>query len=420
MKFLQEPVEKELVSSLTAIQSAFSNIVSALAGVKSDSMKMLLNEIISVPQMSLVELEAWLADKNNNLIASVVKNGTKNYAYLEETFKFKKQKAITRNETLVKKAFYEMMPKIALEKKTNPTGEYSDLLAIYLDAATLCSQKAIKDGLIVAIVNYVLDDIYRIRYVSERVAANDYLINRFVGLVMLAKDAVLLDEINLVYEKNWVIPSVEQKEKPSDLYKTMSAKKLNNDDFEDIKELDFKDLEFVNWEDVFAKKNIATKYLPCLKNYYLLGDKNGNIYLVDKKGKLFPSALKSFSYVRHELYNKTSNKIDYPNLMSCVTLNMLRKKVLFEQYSFYELGDAVGMIETMDISLTGLITMTTFELGINKHNELFFGHQNYRFDVKDIADFKEASEFKMNLFLIQCERNSRVEADYNLRDKMRY
>lgn len=416
MKFLQEPVEQEVVSVLTDIQALFSDMVTALIDVKSNSMQKYLQSIENVPKMSLTELESLVAGKNKEFIGTIVKNGTRHYSFFESKYKYGKQKAITAKEVAIKSAFYGMMPKISAEKFEEKNDDYEELVAIYSDANNIANKKVLKTNVLVAIVDYVLTNLFYITYNQQKCNQNNYLINRCAGLVILDKNSVFLNNINEVFKKDFVIPNVEQENKPSDNYKTLNAKVLVEDDFVSTNSLNFSEVQFISWEKAFANKNVATKYLTSLNDNYLFVDTKNKVYLVKKNVKLIPVNLTNYINVKKDLFNEKEYSLNYSNVLNCVMKNMFKKPELFKQYSFFENGDSVGMFEEMEVSLTGTVSLKTIEMVMDKYGNLDLKYFSYSVDVNKLVDFKPASELKLTLFLVMCERIARNLADYSLKD----
>ena len=417
MKFLQDPVEQKTVEFLSEIQALFTNIVQGLNGVKSNSMQKLLEDIKDVPEMSLTELESFLAGSEKKLISLIVKNGSKKHGFLEENYGFEKNKAVTAIEVDVNKSLFGLIPMIEKGDKSIVNEKYKELLNIYIDVASIHVGNKIKSSILVALTNHVLNSIYNV-YSYANGSAYEEILNRFAGLIILSKDENLLNNFNKVFNKSYVLPSTEQGDKPSDLFKVLDVKVLIDDDFHNASSLEFKDVNFASWEEVFKGKNVATKYLPYMDKCYLL--KGGNsVYLVEKKNKLIPINLKKYSYIKKELYNKQEMKIDYSNLLDCVMKNILNKKELFAQYSFYERDNCVGMFETFDVTLSGVVHISVFEMGVEK-DEVFFEHRTYKFDVSEIESFKPASDLKINLFFTFCEVAVRRMVNWEIKDKIRY
>lgn len=416
MKFLQDPVEQKTVEFLSEIQSLFTNLVQGLADVKSKSMQKLLEKISSVPEMSLTEFESFLAGNEQGIISVIVKNGTKKHSFLEENYNFKKNKAVPIINIDVNKALYGLIPTIANGNKPINNEKYNELISIYMDAANLNAANKIKSNIVVAITEYVLKSIYYV-YGYTHESSYKELLNRFAGLIILSKNEQLLNNFNKVFDKSYHIPSLEQGEKPSDIFKVLKAKVLINDEFHDTNSLNFKEVTFASWEDEFKGKNVATKYLPHMDNYYLLKC-NKYVYLVEKKSKLIPLNLKSYSYLKEELYDKRNLEIAYHKLLNRVMKSILIKPELFEQYSFYEIKNSIGMFETMSISETGVMKISVFEMGIES-DEVYFKHLTYDCDVSEISSFKPATDLKINLFMTYCEVATRRSADWEIRDQMR-
>lgn len=431
MKFLEESQDKDYLSSIKEIQDVFKNVIVALCETKSMFFHKALTSLESVSKMSTIEFEVFLKKYSEdfdymshngfsyeNLVSAIVKNGTKKYSFLEKNFKYKKTKGVSVVEKNYNLDLYSSINEIKKIENIEKSQIYNELILIYEDAQNLVKNNLLNSDLVVGITKYVLFKHFGVNKLTHKTEKNkiDLLV---AGLAIANKNLELLENFNNLFDRNITIPK-NNIDKPDDNYKTLNVIKVKGASESTQEELYFKDVKVVNWENELNTKALI-KYLPNILNYWLLKDKEGDIYLVDKKNVLIPANLKDITFVRDKnmIFNEKEEKINYDVLMDIVTKNILNKKELFEQYSFFEAENSIGIIEKMKIHPNGIVEMKAYVL-YEERDDIYLSRKSYRFDVKDIKNLKPASDLKINLFMTNCERYSRMYKVWDLQHKVRH
>lgn len=414
MKFLDAPVEVENVKFLNEIQDVIKKICFELKGTNSKNYQEVLRVFSEVENASIIEIESWIEkNKRDEKMEDIFLNTVSAIDNFVEVYKLKKRPKSRRGESSFVENFVNEAKSFQSEKNSV---DFNEAIQVMIETSKLF--KVVNKNVVVALFKMATKDFQEGYVKTEKTHEFKYIMNRYIGIVLLKNDNDLLEKYNHYFNTNYQYPNINVVDMPNSEFKTYNALKIHNNNITKDCELDISNISSkATLEEVF-KNNMRTTYiLKNMNNYHVVKDKNGVYYVIDSKSKFFNTALKNYKTDKNKFHNH-NNDIEYYKVYETVLRSIFEKPKFLDKYWLYETENSVGMIEDLDISKnTGSVNWSVWEVDTK---EMYVKNQSYHDkDSNYLLSLKPASDLKvmaMVSLLEQCIRRQRMNEMY---DKLR-